>query len=149
MPDGHPMEFDEDAGVSFRDLSSNSPHSPEDAMFMYNDADIDYVSSLLGIPWESTKTIPFWHSFPYLGFSWDLQAHMVTIPPTKKEKYSDAIAKQAVSPTHTLEDVQKLYGKLLHASLVVPAGRAYLTNLESMLSTFNNHPLISHHAGVG
>ena len=146
MPDGRPMEFDEDAGVSFRDLSSNSPRTPEDATFTYNDADIDYVSSLLGIPWENTKTIPFGHSFPYLGFSWDLQARTVTIPPTKKEKYSDAIAKWAASPTHTLEEVRKLYGKLLHASLVVPAGRAYLTNLESMLSTFNNRPLVPHHA---
>jgi hypothetical protein len=80
------MEFDEDAGVSFQDLSSNSPHSPEDAMFTYNDADIDYVLSLLGIPWESTKTIPFGHLFPYLGFLWDLQACMVTIPPTKKRE---------------------------------------------------------------
>ena len=39
-----------------------------------------------------------------------------------------------------LEDVQKLHGKLLHASLVIPRGHAYLTELEAMISTFSNQP---------
>ena len=37
-------------------------------------------------------------------------------------------------PTHSLEDVEKLYGQLLHVCLVVPMGRAYLTELERMLN---------------
>ena len=48
--------------------------------------------------------------------------------------------------THVLKDVQKLYGKLLHASLMVPMGQAYLTNLETMLGFFSNHPFVPHHA---
>ena len=40
--------------------------------------------------------------------------------------------------------MQKLYGKLLHTTLVVPAGQAYLTNLEAMLALFNNHPFVPH-----
>jgi hypothetical protein len=44
--------------------------------------------------------------------------------------------------THTLPEVQKLYGKLLHATLIVPSGRAYLTNLESMLGIFKDRPFL-------
>ena len=33
--------------------------------------------------------------------------------------------------THTLEDTQKLHRKLLHASLVIPHGHTYLTELEA------------------
>jgi hypothetical protein len=45
---------------------------------------------------------------------------------------------------HNLLETQKLYGKLLHASLVIPAGRAYLTNLEAMLASFNGSVFIPH-----
>ena len=70
----------------------------------------------------------------------------MAIPLAKKEKYLDAIKQWSSRSTHVLQDVQKLYGKLLHASLVVPAGRAYLTSLEAMLSTFNDRRFIPHHA---
>jgi hypothetical protein len=70
----------------------------------------------------------------------------VEIPSEKKKKYIEAIENWVACPTHVLEDVQKLYGKLLHASLMVPMGRAYLTNLEIMLGSFSNHPFVPHHA---
>ena len=41
---------------------------------------------------------------------------------------------------HDLLEMQRLYGKLLHATLVIPAGRAYLTGLEAMLALFDNSP---------
>jgi hypothetical protein len=56
-----------------------------------------------------------------------------------------AISEWFSKPTHPLEEVQKLYGKLLHACLVVPAGRAYLTNLEIMLGSFASSPFVPHH----
>src|ERR1700678_2126732 len=48
--------------------------------------------------------------------------------------------------THTLDDAQKIYGELLHASLMATAGHTYLTNLKAMLETFNTSPLASHHS---
>jgi hypothetical protein len=41
-----------------------------------------------------------------------------------------------------LPEVQKLYGKLLHAACIVPLGQAYLTNFESMLGIFKDHPFL-------
>ena len=44
--------------------------------------------------------------------------------------------------SHTLEEVEKLYSKLLHACLVRPSGRAYLTELEHMLGIFHDSLLV-------
>ena len=144
MPDGRPEEFDEDMTTPLCDLSSTSKCPATDEIFAYADADIDHISEMLGIPWESSKTIPFGFVVPYLGFIWDLKACTVAIAEEKKIKYLNTIEEWKKRPTHTLVEVQRLYGKLLHASLVVPTGRAYLTNLETMLAGFNSRPFVPH-----
>ncbi|GBE82477.1 hypothetical protein SCP_0408610 [Sparassis crispa] len=140
LPDGRTDEFDEDMAWPLRDLSQRSPRSDHDARFTYNLDDIDSISSHLGIPWKQEKDIPFSSCFPFTGFSWDLETRTVAIPPAKAAKYRTAIEDWSRSRTHSLLDVQKLYGKLLHASLVATVGRAYLTNLEAMLGLFSNCP---------
>ena len=144
MPDGCPEEFDEDMATPLCDFSHTSAHSPDNAIFTYADQDIDLLSDELGIPWETSKTIPFGPIVSYLGFLWNLDTRSVAIPAEKKLKYLNAIKEWEKKSTHTLAEVQKLYGKLLHASLVVTAGRAYLTNLEAMLSGFTNSPFVPH-----
>ena len=67
---------------------------------------------------------------------------MVAVPTEKKEKYLNMIEEWCQKPKHTLVKVQGLYGKLLHTSLGIPVGRAYLTALEAMLSGFNNCPFV-------
>jgi hypothetical protein len=49
--------------------------------------------------------------------------------------------------THTLHNIQELYGKLLHACEVIPQGKVYLTNLEAMLSYCGEKPFLPHRAG--
>jgi hypothetical protein len=144
MEDGWPEEFDKDMAFPLRDLSRSSPRSLTDAQFTYTDADIDRISDVLGIPWESSKTVPFSNVVPYLGFIWNLTTRTVEVPPEKKYKYLKAIEEWQKEPQHPLVEVQKLYGKLLHTTLVVPAGRAYLTNLEAMLALFHNRPFVPH-----
>jgi hypothetical protein len=70
---------------------------------------------------------------------------MVSLPQKKKTKYLAAIMEWLARSTHTLHDVQKLYGKLLHSSLVVPAGRARLTGFEAMLGIYGDRPLMPRH----
>ncbi|KAF5384239.1 hypothetical protein D9615_003418 [Tricholomella constricta] len=149
MPNGFPIEFDEDAVFPIHDLSRNSPRSTLDAAYTYASVDIDHISRTLGIPWEPSKTVDFDSNVQYLGFIWDLQERTVSVPTVKKEKYLQAIRDWQAQPTHTLAEVQKLHGKLLHVSLIVPAGRAYLTRLEAMLGTFNSRPFTPHHAPTG
>jgi hypothetical protein len=144
MPDGCIEEFDEDMATPLRDLAKASTCPPNDIQFTSADANIDLLSDELGIPWESSKTISFTVVVPYLSFLWDLDACMVAIPTEKKAKYLNAMEEWCQKPRHALVEVQGLYGKLLHTSLVIPAGRVYLTTLEAMLSGFNNCPFMPH-----
>ena len=140
LPDGSHAEFEDDMCFPIRDLSTRSPRSPEDACFTSNLTDVDFVTSQLGIPWQAEKDIPFSHVFPFTGFLWNLKSRTVTIIDTKREKYHRALTEWKSSRVHALLEVQKLYGKLLHASSVIPEGRAYLTGLEAMLSLFHDEP---------
>lgn len=146
MPNDSPAEFDEDAAHPIQDFSRLPDRSPFDSLFTYCDADIDGISRQLGIPWEPSKTIPFSFTVPYLGFEWNLSQRTVAIPEQKKAKYKAAIEDWLPHPTHDLDEAQKLYGKLLHACLVLPAGRAYLTCLESLMASFSSNPFVPHYA---
>ena len=64
--------------------------------------------------------------------------------PEKKTRYLAAITEWESKHVHNLLETQKLYGKLLHAMLVIPAGQARLTSLEAMLGSFNNNPFLPH-----
>ena len=69
---------------------------------------------------------------------------MVTLIEAKHEKYRLALLAWQGSRTHVLLEVQKLHGKLLHASSVIPTGRTYLTGLEAMLSICHDQPFKPH-----
>lgn len=134
-------EFDEDMSFPIQDLSQNSARSAEDARFSYCLSDVDALTSDLGIPWQTEKDTPWSTSFIFTGLLWNLDDKTVTLPHTKIDKYLRAIREwHSSGRTKTLEEVQKLYGKLLHASLVIPQGRAYLTNLEKALGIFHDNP---------
>ena len=89
--------------------------------------DVDEISAKLGIPWERSKDVPFGKVVPFIGFDWNLENKTVSLQEKKKNKYLDAVEEWRRRKSHTLEDVQKLYGKLLHTCLIIPEGRAYLT----------------------
>ena len=144
MQDDCIEEFDNDNSFPILDLSLTSPRSPTDADYSYALADIDTFSLPLGVPWELMKDIPFSSDTPFIGFQWDLASCTVSLLPKKCKKYLAAIASWEETPHHTLQEVEGLYGKLLHASSVIVAGRAYLTKLESMLGLYSDRPLVSH-----
>lgn len=58
----------------------------------------------------------------FISLQWDLNACTVGLGPKKLKKYIKAIEEWGNQRIHNLHDIQKLYGKLLHACLVVPAG---------------------------
>jgi hypothetical protein len=118
--------------------------SNRDSLFTYSFEDIDQISLMLGIPWETSKDQPFGRSTTYIGFVWDLQAHTVSLSPDKQKKYLRAINTWNERHTHVLEDVQKLYGKLLHTASLIPAGRAYLTGFKRMLAVCEKKPFMPH-----
>jgi hypothetical protein len=142
LPDDQIEEFDEDYTFPLQDLSLNSPRPPSDQSFCYNLRDIDNISQDLGIPWEISKDIPFSDSPTFIGLTWDLAGRTVRLAEAKRIKYVSAIAEWVTRRTHTLNEVQRLHGKLIHAALIFPEGRPYLTNLEAMLSIFDDRPFL-------
>ena len=106
-------------------------------------ADIDAVSDALGIPWEVEKDIPFGEVAPFIGFSWDLTNRTVSLPDSKKQKYLQAVQEWESKPKHTLDEARKLYGKLLHACHIIPAGCTYLTSLEAFIGICHDSPFCS------
>ena len=113
--------------------------------YPYGFKQINGITDPLGIPWETSKDVQFSHIIPFIGFSWDLQQKEVSLPESKKAKYTQAILEWRECETHMLEDTRKLYGKLLYACLIIPRGRAYLTNLEKMMGTFHERPFTPRH----
>jgi hypothetical protein len=140
--DGTLEEFDEDCRFPIRNLSEASPRSDEDARFSCNLADIDEVSDDLDIPWEILKDKDFASTNLYIGLMWNLMRNEVFLAEEKKIKYLKAIEIWSKNAMHILIEVQQLYGKLLHATLVVPKGRTYLTSLEAMLHLTADKPFL-------
>jgi hypothetical protein len=145
--DGSFNEFAEDCGFPLWDLSRSSvPPHIDDEDFAYAFCDIDRASLLLAIPWKPTKDNLFGFQVTYIGLFWCLKTLTVQLAKEKKEKYTKAIMDWSSVPTHALLDVQWLHGKLLHACLILPDGRAYLTSLEAMLGVCSLCPLMPHHS---
>lgn len=144
---GKIRESSEDCSKPLQDLSNRSPRSDHDKRFTCNMQDIDDLSEDLGIIWQPSKDQPFRTFTTYIGFLWDIESRTVSLSPPKIDKYLTTIHKWRKRHAHILQDVQELYGKLLHACEVVPRGRAYLTGLEDMLSHCHNKPFLPHRAG--
>ena len=139
LPNDQPEEFVEDMSLPLKDLFADQG-KPSSSIFSYSMENVDAISARLGVPWEHSKDIPFGNVVPFIGFEWDLDNKTVKLQEKKKQKYLSALEEWRRRATHTLDDVQRLYGKLLHTCLVVPEGRAYLTKLEKMLGVFHDAP---------
>ena len=136
LPDGRQEEWLED----FHFLLQSFPLRTPDQAHAYTMEDIDDYSAHLGIPWQHSKDLPFNSSTSYLGFMWDLAACTMSLSERKKIKYAEALNSWCQHHTHTLKELEQLYGKLLHASLVIPQGHTYITGLEAMFPLLGHEP---------
>ena len=143
LPNSLAKEFDKDCSARILDLADTS-WACDEQVFTYAEADIDQLSNHLGIQWEPSKSVPFGVEVPYLGFLWNLRTQVVCLLDAKRLRYLATITEWGQKCTHNLLVTQKLYGKLLHAALVFPAGQVHLTSMEVMLASFNNSPFLPH-----
>jgi hypothetical protein len=147
LSSGEREEFDDDFTFPLQDLLSSSPQSAEDQLFTYAFGDIDKVTKPLGYTWAPDKDIHFCDSPTYFGFQWNISTKTVSVPSDKRLKYLNAISEWEQQHNHNSEHVAKLYGKLLHVSLVLTIGRAYLTELERFAADLSHEaPHVAHRA---
>lgn len=111
LPDGRTEEFPEDMRFPLKVLVEGE--------YPYNLSHIDEITDALGVPWELSKDQDFASSVVFAGLLWDLETYSVALPDSKRIKYLAAISAWQQQATFDLNDTQKLYGKLLHAALVV------------------------------
>jgi hypothetical protein len=139
-PDGSFEEFDDSCQHPIKALPASDQASNPDAVFAYTLEHVDTISERLGIPWERSKDQPFGSSFTYLGFLWDINNKLVSLTERKQEKYCQAIKDWNQSARHTLKETEKLHGKLLHTTHIIPKGCAYLFGLERLMATQRDKP---------
>jgi hypothetical protein len=145
LPDGQPEEFDDDFRFPIIDYSGYSPRSAEDSLYTYAICDIDRISNKLGYIWEHEKDILFCFDPIFFGFQWHLLTLKVSVPNNKRDKYLDSIQEWERKNTHNEAETDSLYGKLMHISLILTRGRAYLTEIERMLAGLRQAPPFSNH----
>jgi hypothetical protein len=141
LADGTHEEYAEDCTHLVRDLIADCPNNAA-ISHAYDFSHIDQISDRLGIPWEPSKDTPFSSTPTFIGFIWDLENNTVSLMTAKRTKYINAIHEWLRSTAHALEQVQKLHGRLSHATLVIPEGSAHLMSLQSILGIFGNKPFI-------
>ena len=141
-PDGSIEEFDDSCQHPIKTLP-NHAHTPNtNTSFAYTLDHVDAISEKLGIPWEQSKDQPFGPSFTYLGFHWDIDNKTVTLTEHKWEKYCQTIRNWNLNTKHSLNETEKLHGKLLHVTHIIPKGCAYLSGLERLMATQRDKPHI-------
>ncbi len=82
--------------------------------------------------WTSSKEI--------LGWLFDDINRCISLPPEKATKILTILWKTARQKHAPLKQLQKLQGKLMHASLCVPNGKALLSPLIALVAKGNNKP---------
>lgn len=139
LPNGTPEEFDEDMAFPLKAL--NATPMQDHYQYAYSTRDINDITSPLGVHWAAEKDSD-WSSTPtFVGFIWDIEKKTVTLTEKKREKYLEAITQLCNCTRLSLQNVQSLHGKLMHCTYILPNGRAYLTELESMFPAFRDRPL--------
>lgn len=127
-PSGQVKEFAEDHRFPLRDLSGKpGPQSEDNKQFTYAACDFLELAEDLGVRYSREKQQLFAAHVIFTGLRWDLGARTVGLPEEKRKKYFSALEALATRPS--LREVESVYGKLQHATLVRPEGRAYLADL--------------------
>jgi hypothetical protein len=104
--------------------------------YTYDETLVWALGERLGWPWAPDKHTPFSHIFSYIGFSWDLVAKTIQVPPNKKSKYLLKLAPWVAGFSPSLAEVESLAGTLQHVCQAVPYGRSRLPSFWRFGKTF-------------
>jgi hypothetical protein len=108
--------------------------------------------SPLSVPWHSAKGSPFYDTFSYHGFKWDIPSKTVSMSAEKRAKLSSKIAPFLIcSASHSKNEVLSLLGSLYHTTFVYCEGRGYINNIIAWIRHFPSsspfqNTFIRHHA---
>ena len=120
-------------------------YSPPEILYPYDRSSaLDRIAPLQ-IPWHPDKGQDFSSSFTYLGFLWDIDNKLVSLPEPKRLKFlnrtSSFIASFSAARCPII-DVMKIHGSLCHIAFVYPNGRSRLSSLSNFIASFKGDTFI-------
>lgn len=105
--------------------------------------DIKGALTRLGFPIHKEKGDGVFRSTTtFIGFSWDIDRKLVSLPEKKRLKFERRVAdfRDLVKGrgTCTRKDLERIHGSLCHVAFVVSRGRSYLPSLTNLMSDFSS-----------
>jgi hypothetical protein len=121
--------------------SSSGPWS-----YTYDESLIWSTAKDLGLPWSVKKHIPFAHTFPYIGFMWDLDNKTVEIPKDKCNKFLSRLEHWATGHKVSKHECDVVVGSLNHCTNVLRDGRNHLPSFYRLSASFSRatSPFVKH-----
>ncbi|CAD6985791.1 unnamed protein product, partial [Tilletia controversa] len=115
----------------------------------YGDEEIAALADDLGLPLH--KPTPWSSIFAYAGYVFNILDRRAGLPASKVARYRGDLDFWLSSPTHRLDDAQRLLGRLLHASPIVLDASRHLTRLIGFINIAmrsNAHARAERHGGT-
>lgn len=98
------------------------------------------LTAAVGVPWSLKKTKPLASRQRYIGFDWDLERKMVSIP--EEKLHTTVQLAESWLPDNasfTMRQAAQLHGKLVHLSSIYPLIRPFLRHLSRFAGSFHSH----------
>jgi hypothetical protein len=96
------------------------------------------VARHLGVPFSAKKLAPFSSTTRYVGFWWDWDTKIVSLPGEKRVEVQAKVSAALALDKISLKSLHSLSGSLSHVSMVVPEGRSNLRGLWNLLSSMSS-----------
>jgi len=111
----------------------------------WTEQDFMDLTAALGVPWSIEKLKPFATVQRYIGFDWDLDRKMVSLP-TEKLAAILELMQQWILPnaTFTASEAAHMHGKLVHIGCIFPLIRPFLRSIAFFAASFNSRKVKWH-----
>ncbi|KAE8183593.1 hypothetical protein CF335_g8277 [Tilletia laevis] len=143
--DGEGRKYDESYEYPLR----SSTEAGRSDGWHYGDEEIAALADDLGLPLH--KPTPWSSIFAYAGYVFNIFDRRAGLPASKVARYRGDLDFWLSSPTHRLDDAQRLLGRLLHASPIVLDASRHLTRLIGFINIAmrsNAHARAERHGGT-
>lgn len=98
------------------------------------------LTAKLGVPWSHEKTRRLSVCQRYIGFNWDLERKVVSLPKEKLNNIVQLISQwTAKGARFTMTEAAHLHGKLVHVATIFPLIRPFIRSTGRFASSFSSH----------
>lgn len=105
----------------------------------WTEEDFIALTSYCGVPWSLEKLRLFASIQRYIGFDWDLNLKLVSLPEEKLRKIQELLSSwQLKGASFTAKEAAGLHGKLVHVACIFPLIRPFLRSIAIFAASFRS-----------